>query len=59
MAPPRGITLYHSPASRAFTAYWMLEELGVPFSVKTIDIRKGDRRSRPICGSTRRARCRR
>ena len=30
MAAPRGITLYHSPASRAFTAYWMLEELGVP-----------------------------
>lgn len=44
MAAPRGITLYHSPASRAFTAYWMLEELGVPFSVKTIDIRKGEQK---------------
>jgi len=41
MAAPRGITLYHSPASRAFTAYWMLEELGVPFEVRTVDIRKG------------------
>src|SRR4051794_4586494 len=44
MASPRGITLYHSPASRAFTAYWMLEELGVPFSVKTVDIRKGEQK---------------
>jgi glutathione S-transferase len=44
MAAPRGITLYHSPASRAFTARWMLEELGVPFRVKTIDIRKGEQK---------------
>ena len=27
MAAKSRITLYHSPASRAFTAYWMLEEL--------------------------------
>jgi glutathione S-transferase len=45
MASPRGITLYHSPASRAFTAYWMLEELGVPFRVKTVDIRKGEQKT--------------
>jgi glutathione S-transferase len=45
MAAPRGITLYHSPASRAFTAYWMLEELGVPFDVRTIDIRKGEQKA--------------
>ncbi|HEY3949286.1 glutathione S-transferase family protein [Phenylobacterium sp.] len=44
MASPRGITLYHSPASRAFTAYWMLEELGVPFNVRTVDIRKGEQK---------------
>lgn len=44
MAAPRGITLYHSPASRAFTAYWMLEELGVRFAVKTVDIRKGEQK---------------
>jgi glutathione S-transferase len=44
MASPRGITLYHSPASRAFTAYWMLEELGVPFEVRTVDIRKGEQK---------------
>ncbi|MBS0359789.1 MAG: glutathione S-transferase family protein [Proteobacteria bacterium] len=45
MASPRGITLYHSPASRAFTAYWMLEELGVSFSVKTVDIKKGEQKA--------------
>ena len=41
MAGQRRITLYHSPASRAFIAYWMLEELGVPFEVRTVDIRTG------------------
>jgi glutathione S-transferase len=45
MAAKRGITLYHSPASRAFTAYWMLEEIGVPFDVKTVDIRKGEQKA--------------
>ena len=44
MTPKRGITLYHSPASRAFTAYWMLEEIGVAFDVKTVDIRKGEQK---------------
>lgn len=44
MGAKRGITLYHSPDSRAFTAYWMLEELGVPFNVQTIDIRKGEQK---------------
>jgi glutathione S-transferase len=44
MAAKRGITLYHSPASRAFMAYWMLEELGVPFDVRTVDIRKGEQK---------------
>jgi glutathione S-transferase len=45
MAAKRGITLYHSPASRAFSAYWMLEELGVRFDVATVDIRKGEQKS--------------
>lgn len=45
MASQRGITLFHSPASRAFTAYWMLEEVGVPFDVQTVDIRKGEQKA--------------
>ena len=40
------ITLYHSPASRAYTAYWLLEELGVPFQVVNVDIRKGDQKKK-------------
>jgi glutathione S-transferase len=44
MAAKRGITLYHSPASRAFIAYWLLEELGVPFDVRTVDISKGEQK---------------
>ena len=45
MAAKRGITLYHSPNSRAFTAYWMLEELGLAFDIKTVDIRKGEQKA--------------
>ncbi|OHB30289.1 MAG: hypothetical protein A2790_05630 [Phenylobacterium sp. RIFCSPHIGHO2_01_FULL_69_31] len=45
MAAKRGITLYHSPGSRAFTAYWMLEEIGVAFDVRTVDIRKGEQKA--------------
>lgn len=44
MTTKRGITLYHSPASRAFIAYWMLEELGLPFRVQTVDISKGQQK---------------
>ncbi|TAL38359.1 glutathione S-transferase family protein [Phenylobacterium sp.] len=44
MAARRGITLYHSPASRAFTAYWMLEEIGAAFDVRIVDIRKGEQK---------------
>lgn len=46
MKPKPAITLYHSPASRAFTAYWLLEELGVPFSVANVDIGKGDQKKK-------------
>lgn len=45
MAAKRGITLYHSPASRAFTAYWMLEEIGLPFDVAHVDIKKGEQKA--------------
>src|SRR3989344_2544944 len=45
MAAKRGITLYHSPGSRAFTASWMLEESGVAFDVRTVDIRKGEQKA--------------
>ena len=42
--PQPDITLYHSPRSRSYTAYWMLEELNEPFAVEIIDIAKGDQK---------------
>ena len=39
------ITLYFAPASRAFTPRWLLEELGLPYKVETIDIRNGGQQS--------------
>jgi glutathione S-transferase len=33
------IVLYHSVASRAFIALWLLEELGIPFRIEDTDIR--------------------
>lgn len=35
------ITLYHHPFTRAATSLWMLEEVGVPYSIHYIDIMKG------------------
>jgi glutathione S-transferase len=36
------ITLYHAPRSRSFRTLWLLEELGVPYEVKLVSIRRGD-----------------
>lgn len=33
------ITLYHCPRTRGFHALWMLEETGIPYAVKLVDIR--------------------
>lgn len=35
------IVLYHHPFSRAATAVWMLEEIGQPYELRTVDIMKG------------------
>src|ERR1700754_5067428 len=39
------ITLYFAPASRSFTPRWLLEEIGVPYSVKTINLRRNEHKS--------------
>jgi glutathione S-transferase len=35
------ITLYHHPYSRAANVLWVLEELGVPYELRFVDIMKG------------------
>lgn len=42
------ITLYHHPFSRASTVVWMLEEVGVPYELRWVDIRKGEQKSPEI-----------
>jgi glutathione S-transferase len=36
------LTLYHAPRSRSFRTLWLLEELGVPYKMKVVSIRRGD-----------------
>jgi glutathione S-transferase len=45
VARPADITLYFAPASRAFTPRWLLEELELPYNVKSIDLRRGIQKS--------------
>src|SRR6185437_7138154 len=36
------ITLFHAPKSRSTRFLFLLEELGVPYEVKKVNIRRGD-----------------
>jgi glutathione S-transferase len=36
------LTLYHSPRSRSSRFIWLLEELGAPYVIKPVSIRRGD-----------------
>jgi len=36
------LTLYHAPRSRSQRILWLLEELGVPYQLKTVNIRRAD-----------------
>lgn len=38
------ITLYHSPQSRSVRPRWMLEELGVPYELKVLDLQAQDQK---------------
>jgi glutathione S-transferase len=36
------LTLYHAPRSRSFRTLWLLEEIGAPYEIKLVSIRRGD-----------------
>ncbi len=39
------IVLYYNPFSRAGRVRWMLEELGLPYEIKFVDMQKGEHKS--------------
>lgn len=45
MLPTPDITLYASVFSRSFTAWWMLEELGLPYRTVTLDLKAGEQKA--------------
>jgi glutathione S-transferase len=36
------LTLYHAPKARSFRTLWLLEEIGSPYEIRTVSIRRGD-----------------
>lgn len=42
------ITLHHHPLSRAANVVWMLEEVGVDYTLRFVDLRKGEQKAPEI-----------
>ena len=42
MTTPTNIVLYHHPFSRAANVVWMLEELGLPYTLQHVDMAQGE-----------------
>jgi glutathione S-transferase len=45
MADKSSLVFYHAPQSRALIVHWMLEELGQPYDMRLINIRKNEQKS--------------
>ncbi|MEZ5857188.1 MAG: glutathione S-transferase family protein [Hyphomicrobiaceae bacterium] len=43
--PSKGLTHYHAAPSRSSTALWMLEEIGQPYTLNVLDLKKGQSRT--------------
>jgi glutathione S-transferase len=45
MTTPPNIVLHYHPFTRAAGALWMLEEVGVPYTLKFVDVKLGEQRT--------------
>lgn len=41
------VVLYHHPMSRAATALWMLEEVGIPYTLRHVELMHGEQQEEP------------
>jgi glutathione S-transferase len=44
MVTEHGLTLYHMAPSRSSTVLWLLEEIGQPYHVHALNMKKGENR---------------
>ena len=45
MTDPTKLTLHYHPFSRAATVVWMLEEVGIPYELRYVDLKAGEQRT--------------